>query len=424
MSKKVVLVWFRNDLRLHDNEVLSEAINKSDLIIPVYFFDPRYYSKNKFHNYKTGLKRAQFQLESVSHLKEKLQSMDSDLMTFVGKPEEILPKLCAKYEVMEVYHHREVASRETQISELVESALWENKINLRHFIGHTLFHKEDLPFPIKDIPDKFNIFRKKIERESSVRNPLDAPTSIQSPQHLEQTSIPSLQDLGFPEDEIIQMPKKDMEGGEDIAFEKLNTVLDPNYTGNENFSLISPYIAVGSLSPIFVYHRMQSSGLSQNKKRYDRLMTMLLWRDYFRFMLKKYPNIFFKPMGTKNNSTVDIPALTVNEELFEKWKSGQTDPDFINSTMIQLKKTGYIPYQAGLIAASYLVHEYQVNWLKGASWFEEQLLDYSPATVYGQWSHVAGVGTSEKDNKALDWQKLIKTNFPNGLPKLDELFAK
>jgi len=70
------------------------------------------------------------------------------------------------------------------------------------------------------------------------------------------------------------------------------------------------------------------------------------------------------------------------------------------------------------------VHEYQVNWLKGASWFEEQLLDYSPATVYGQWSHVAGVGTSEKDNKALDWQKLIKTNFPNGLPKLDELLAK
>ena len=48
MSKKVVLVWFRNDLRLHDNEVLTEAIAKSDLIIPVYCFDPRYFHKNKF----------------------------------------------------------------------------------------------------------------------------------------------------------------------------------------------------------------------------------------------------------------------------------------------------------------------------------------------------------------------------------------
>ena len=129
-------------------------------------------------------------------------------------------------------------------------------------------------------------------------------------------------------------------------------------------------------------------------------------------------------MGTKSGTQHEVAALEDHTELFEKWKSGQTEHEFINSVMIQLQKTGYIPYSARLIAASYLVHEYRVDWLKGASWFEEHLLDYSPATVYGQWSHVAGVGTSEKDNKALDWQKLIKTNFPNGLPKLDEFFIR
>ena len=231
MSKKVVLVWFRNDLRLHDNEVLTEAINKSDLIIPVYCFDPRYFNKNKFQNYNTGIKRAQFQLESVSHLK--------DLMTFIGKPEEIIPKLCVKYEVIEVFHHREVAARETQISELVESTLWDIKINLRHFIGHTLFHKEDLPFPIKDIPDKFNIFRKKIERESAVRNPIDTPVSIQSPQHLEHTTIPSLQDLGFSDEAVEQLSSKILGGGEAIAIEKLDILLDPNYSEVENFTFNS-----------------------------------------------------------------------------------------------------------------------------------------------------------------------------------------
>ncbi len=39
MSKKI-LVWFRNDLRLHDNEMLVEAIAKSDEILPVYCFIP------------------------------------------------------------------------------------------------------------------------------------------------------------------------------------------------------------------------------------------------------------------------------------------------------------------------------------------------------------------------------------------------
>jgi deoxyribodipyrimidine photo-lyase len=39
-----------------------------------------------------------------------------------------------------------------------------------------LYHKEDLPFPIKDIPDSFATFRKKIERDSSVRQIAPAPT--------------------------------------------------------------------------------------------------------------------------------------------------------------------------------------------------------------------------------------------------------
>ncbi|MGO1521028.1 MAG: deoxyribodipyrimidine photo-lyase, partial [Sphingobacterium sp.] len=68
MSKKVVLVWFRNDLRLHDNEVLVEAINKSDLIIPVFCFDPRYFGKNEQTLYHTGVKRAHFLRSAVREL--------------------------------------------------------------------------------------------------------------------------------------------------------------------------------------------------------------------------------------------------------------------------------------------------------------------------------------------------------------------
>ncbi len=405
MSKKVVLVWFRNDLRLHDNEVLTEAIAKSDLIIPVYCFDPRYFHKNKFQFNNTGIKRAQFLLESVLDLKEKLLSMGSDLMTFVGKPEDILPILCAKYEVSEVYHHREVASRETQISELVEAALWDNKINLRHFIGHTLFHKEDLPFPIKDIPDKFNIFRKKIERESSVRAPLVAPDKILSPQHLESTSLPSLLDLGYSDEEINQLGSQNFEGGEQNGIDKLQNLLDPSYDNFQNFSLVSPYIAIGSLSPIYVYHEMQNSSLSQNKKRFDRLMTMLLWRDYFRFMLKKYPNVFFKLNGIESEAK---NSESINEELVMSWKTANTGESGIDEIIQNLLDTGNITYAERRLISKYFTQELGSNWLAGASFFEEHLLDYAPATTYGFWSHMAAVGTSPKENSCADWQDLAK----------------
>jgi len=405
MGKKVVLVWFRNDLRLHDNEVLVEAINKSDLIIPVYCFDPRYFKTNKFAQKNTGILRASFLLESVSHLKEKLQGMQSDLMTFVGYPEEILPQLCAKYEVDEVYHHREVAYRETMVSELVEAALWDNKINLKHFIGHTLYHKEDLPFPIKDIPNKFNIFRKKIERESTVRKPLAAPSAIASPQHLEATEIPSLASLGFSEEEIQGLQGRSFDGGEEKAIEKLTNLLDPNFADCRNFTYISHYIAVGALSPMFVYDEMTRSSLSQNKKRYDRLLTALLWRDYFRFMLKKYPNIFFKPNGLQEDKHF---SEELDSNAIRKWMSGTTGEEVIDETMAQLLRNGNLTYLNRRLLASYYIQEISSNWLLGASFFEEHLLDYNPASNYGYWSHVAGVGTSDKENVSSSWQELAK----------------
>lgn len=402
MSKKVVLVWFRNDLRLHDNEVLTEALHKFDLVIPVFCFDPRYYNKNKFDQYNTGLNRALFQRETVSHLKEKLQALQSDLMTFVGYPEEIIPKLCAKYEVSEVYHHREVATRETQISEMVEAALWEQKINLRHFIGHTLYHKEDLPFPIKDIPDKFNIFRKKIERESSVRKPFDEPRAIPSPTHLEATKLPSLEELGYSTtvEEIDQL----IPAGETHAMEKLQQLLDPTFQSLANYTEISPYIAVGALSPIYIYDQMRNSNLIQNKRRYDRLMTTLLWRDYFRFMLKKYPNVFFKLKGSQSEK----PSSFLDEDKLEQWKSGTTGDQAVDEGIAKLKEEGNITYAVRRMLARYFTQNVSSNWLIGAAFFEEYLLDYAPATTYGFWSHMASVGTSAKENVSQDWTEFRK----------------
>ncbi len=41
MYTKRGIVWFRQDLRLHDNEALHDAISSLDEVIPVYVFDER-----------------------------------------------------------------------------------------------------------------------------------------------------------------------------------------------------------------------------------------------------------------------------------------------------------------------------------------------------------------------------------------------
>jgi deoxyribodipyrimidine photo-lyase len=58
----------------------------------------------------------------------------------------------------------------------------------------TLFHPDDLPFSVRDIPEVFTEFRKRAERDAQVRNEFPVPSAIPTPD-LKPTSIPTLQSL-------------------------------------------------------------------------------------------------------------------------------------------------------------------------------------------------------------------------------------
>jgi deoxyribodipyrimidine photo-lyase len=403
MSEKTILVWFRNDLRIHDNEILLEAIRKADKILPVYCFDPFYFTKSASGEPKTGNFRARFLLESVADLRKNLRAHGAELIIRTGNPAEILPQLCEEYQVNEVYHHREVAYEETGISEQVEEALWKIKLNLKHFIGHTLYHKEDLPFPIKDIPDSFAIFKKKIERDSNVRPCTDAPGEINIPVITDAGEIPTLIELGL--DEPVDDPRANIKlvGGETEALKQLQNFLsniqqaNPK-TGKNNASSsvashLSPWITIGCISLRQVYWEVLKTGNFQHNN--GPLILELLWRDYFRFMFKKHGQKF---IAAKNDDNVSDFAEN-QDELFDKWKSGTTGTPLVDAIMHELNATGYINNYSRQITAGYLVNTLKVDWTKGASYFEEKLIDYSPASNWGNWAFIAGIGNDPRDNR-------------------------
>ncbi|GAA4784634.1 DASH family cryptochrome [Olivibacter ginsenosidimutans] len=418
MNKDTILVWFRNDLRVRDNEILWQALAKADKVVPVYVFDPRQFIALSDKTQKTGVIRAKFIVESVHDLKHSLQQLGADLLVASGYPEEILPTLAERYQVKEVYHHREVAKEETDVSSLVEEALWKKRLNLRHFIGHTLYHKEDLPFPIKDIPDAFATFRKKIERETAIRPMVATPTTIDVPEELERSTIPTLTALGYTDQQIALAQASPFKGGEHEGLKQLDAVLSDTsnhlideFPANDG-TLLSPWIALGCLSPHTVYHTVKAAeadGLS--KKIVQTIVFGLLWRDYFRFMFKKHGNKFFLANGFSNNF---VATEKFSASKFDHWKNGKTTDATVNAIMHQLNTIGFIPYPARILAAHYLVNDLGINHLFGAAYFEDKLIDYSPASNYGNWAHVAGVGSSVKDNGVKDIKKIQALLDPDG----------
>lgn len=417
MKNKKILVWFRNDLRLHDNEMLVEAIAKSDSILPVYFFDPRYFENTRFGTAKTGIVRASFLLESVLSLRKAFQRFGGDILLVQGKPEDMIRDLVEQFDIAEVYHHREVGPEETEISGHVEDLLWTLKINLKHFIGHTLYNKEDLPFPIKDIPDVFAQFKKKTERDAIVKACFLTPEHIDFVENSDWGHLPSLKDLGF-ETVAGAMIEKYATGGEDSGLQHLGQLLEagadiylkqntkhtPEKPGFS--SRLSAWLTIGCLSPRMVYWKVkEAEGVFGLNANFNQIFLGLLWRDYFRFMFKKHGIAFLQETDLEKDI---MQAIERVDPALEKWKTGSTAHPVVDKYMYDLNATGFIPHSGRLLVATYLVHVLKIHWTCGAAYFEEKLIDYAPASNWGNWASVAGIGKDARSKNTFDLNKQIK----------------
>lgn len=408
MSERTILVWFRNDLRIRDNEILTEAIKKGGKVLPVYCFDLRYFQRSDSGHRKTGAFRLRFLLESVAALRESLREIGGDLIIRIGSPEEILPDLCQMYQVSEVYHHREIAPTETQISANVEAALWKYRINLKHFIGHTLYHKEDLPFPIKNIPNQFHVFRKKLEKDSHIRPCLPAPIKVHLPEDIEVGMLPDFKTFGFTAEERKRAyVSNGFIGGELSALNWVHALLDEGDITDKTqlqffTSKLSPWLSFGCISSREIYSIV---------KAFAKLMpvisagiiTELLWRDYFRFMIKKYGEVL-------PESAIDHEDIRFSDYKFKKWKNGRTGNVWVDACMNQLKNTGYISESCRIFAGDYLVAKLGGDWRRASEYYQEMLVDFAPATNEGHWAFIIGDSIIEQQKLLFPTAEMISKN--------------
>ncbi|GIM03961.1 hypothetical protein Vretimale_8575 [Volvox reticuliferus] len=191
-------MWFRNDLRLHDNPSLDRACREGTSVLPVYVFDPRDYGKASHGFGRTGPARAQFILDAVSDLRDRLRAAGSDLLVRVGRPEDVVPELAAAVGAGAVYCQAEVTEEAMQIEGRVKATLERDGCELRSEWGGTLYHVDDLPFKLSAMPTSYADFRSRVAG-LSVRPLVASERGIKGlPQAngLEAGELPSLHQLG------------------------------------------------------------------------------------------------------------------------------------------------------------------------------------------------------------------------------------
>ncbi|GLC48551.1 hypothetical protein PLESTB_000110200 [Pleodorina starrii] len=441
-GKRVVL-WFRNDLRLHDNYIVHDAAQRvkrgeASEVLPVYCFDPRVYGTTPWGHLKTGAHRAAFQLECVADLKaggwSRLKDVGSDLLVAVGKPEEVLPGLLAgSASPSLVLTAEEVTSEETKTDVAVARALKQRAggAKLLRFWGHTMYHIDDLTQPpegasggrgifapgMKDLPDVFTQFREKAEKRCPVRKDLpppkrgelplppagaltaDAAAALAAP-------MPTWEQLPYPPAARPAPPTKhpkavlDFKGGETAALARLqyylwdsdliSTYFDTRngMLGGDYSTKFAPWLAAGCISPRKIYHeiRRYEAQRGANKSTYW-VIFELIWRDFFRFFGLKHGSRIFFETGTSGLPLVWNP----DPELWQRWRDGRTGLPLVDANMRELAATGFMSNRGRQNVASYLVLDLGVDWRRGADYFESCLLDYDVTSNWGNWVAAAGL---------------------------------
>ncbi len=391
------LVWFRNDLRVHDHEPLARAAESGE-ILPVFCFDPRQFANTSFGFPKTGSHRGKFLIESISNLRKRLQSLGAELIIRIGRPEEVIPELVKAHNIGQVFAHKEVTSEEVRVEDALKEVLDEQ---VHFFWGSTLFHIEDINFAKTSLPNGFTPFRKKIEKYSSVRELIKEPKVIRGVGGVEVGGLPSLSDLGIPEKETGKKAVLTFTGGEEEGLNRIAEYLwdkdllrKYKYTRNrllgaDYSSKFSPWLANGSLSPrrVFWEVRKYEEERVQNESTYWMIFE-LIWRDYFRFSAWKHGNLIFKSGGIQKKQK----SWEQDDESLDIWVNGQTGIPFIDANMRELNETGFMSNRGRQNVASFLAQNLNVDWRMGAEYFESMLLDYDPCSNYGNWAYNATVG--------------------------------
>jgi len=408
------IVWFTTDLRLHDNETLFQAIQQSDEVIPVYCIDEQHFQTTAFGFKKTGNYRAQFLLESLAALDKSFRETGSGIIVVKGRPEIEICKLAEKFNVQKVFTKNQVGYEELMTQSKVEIELRKINVTVEKFDTATLFHPNDLPFEINKIPEVFTDFRKQVEKDVKVRNCFTTPQTISSPS-IGKLHLPTLSELELEDCLLDSRAAYLFKGGEITGTKRVDNYLSETHAiatyketrngliGENYSSKFSPWLALGCLSPRMIYHEIKNyeSKYGANDSTYW-LVFELTWRDFFVFMMKKYPVAFFRLNGINRQKTI---KNNHDSTIFEKWKNGQTDNDFINANMIELNQTGFMSNRGRQNAASYLCHNLKLDWRYGAAYFEQQLIDYDVSSNWCNWAYIAGAGNNPRGVSVFNVEK-------------------
>lgn len=360
------VIWFRRDLRLHDNPAVAAAIESGLPLLPVYIHD-----ENAPH--VPGAASRWWLHQALTDLAEQLDKHELTLVTYRGDTADILKDLCATS--AKIFCN---ATYEPDEEKFLKT--FGDKISLHH--GSVLFAPGSLK-PYKVFTPFYN-FTQTLELPKPVQSWL---SYVKPAQH----TLP-----GVTLQELKLLPQRNWDhgfykfwqptrAGGKKRLDKM-TASEDDYKKNRDFvfedgtSMLSPYLAWGQWGPREVAAELNRQGA---------FFRQVIWREFAIHTLAHNPHT---AQGHPLKPEWAHFPWKHDKKLFDAWKKGRTGYPLVDAAMRQLWTIGWMHNRARMVTASFLVKHLLIPWQAGERWFWDTLVDADLANNVFGWQWVAGCG--------------------------------
>ena len=410
------ILWFRRDLRVKDNPLLS----LDGSVLPIFIFD-----RNILDLLAKDDKRVSFIFASVQKLKCELKAIGLDLKVFYAKPLDVFGALLQEGfdEVVATGDYDSYAKqRDLEVS---------HKIHFRYIQDTYIFkHNEVLksdgsPYLV------FTPFYKKaralLETKSLSELSLGKQTlldaeyesiSFITPTRDTQELAFALKSIGFNEVELeIASVEEKLENFQNKinSYKEQRDFLSSNVTSNLSLELRFGTIGIRELLRFLFEHR---------ELDIEPVIRQLIFRDFYAYLLFHFPHIESQNYKYTFNGIED-------EKKFRLFCEAKTGVPIIDAGVQELLQTGTMHNRVRMVVASFFTKDLLLPWQWGEAFFAKYLLDYDKASNVLSWQWSAGTGVDPQPyfrvfNPYLQSKKFDKEGeyIKKFLPELQDLEAK
>ncbi|MGE3180298.1 MAG: deoxyribodipyrimidine photo-lyase [Phycisphaerae bacterium] len=397
--KHRALMWFRADLRITDNTALAHAAAYArDGIVATFCICPKQWQAHDW-----GAVKVDFLLRNLAELADSLATRNIPLRLidtdrFDAVPAKLL-KLAQDTACDALFFNDEYEVNEAARDDEVVAAFEADNRKVHRYVDQTILNVARIRTSEDKFYSVFTPFKKTwISRYEDSQSERHSTPDKQTDINLKSDDVPK---------KVTGYSSKDTHrelwpAGEKAAKTRLTRFINEqirdykkqrDFPARDGTSAISPYLALGVLSP----RECLRVALDENNGKLDggndgiaTWISELIWREFYRHVLIGWPRVSKHRAFRPETEKLDWSG---NEDEFAAWKDGKTGIPIVDAGMRQLAETGWMHNRVRMIVAMFLTKNLFQDWRKGEAWFMQQLVDGDLASNNGGWQWSASTGT-------------------------------